>query len=269
MKYGVIGVGVVGGAMLRSFQEKTSGQETIVGYDKYKKIGSLEDVLDAEMVFLSLPTLYSEEMKSYDKTSINEVCEQLEAANYKGLVVIKSTVEPTTVDTLAKKWSLSLVHNPEFLTAKTAYEDFHEQKHIVIGSTTTTNPSRVDALVQFYNKYYPDADITLCTATESESIKIFCNTFYAVKIQYFNELYLLCQKTGANYDFVVSSMIKNNWINPMHTKVPGTDGQLGFGGMCFPKDTAALLSFMQEIGTPHSVLESAVAENKQIRGDSH
>ena len=82
---------------------------------------------------------------------------------------------------------------------------------------------------------------------------------------FFNELYLLCQKLGISYNNVSSTMLKNGWINPMHTIVPGTDGKLGFGGMCFPKDTAALLAFMKTEGVPHKVLEAAVEECKQVR----
>jgi UDPglucose 6-dehydrogenase len=268
MKYGVIGVGVVGGAMLKSFQEKTSGTNiTVVGYDKYKGIGSFEEMLECQIVFLSLPTLYSDEMKMYDKSSIIEVCQDLANHEYPGLVVIKSTVEPETTANLAQETGLSLVHNPEFLTARTAYEDFHDQRHIIIGHTTFTKPDQLLALQDFYSTYYPDAEFTICSSTESESIKIFCNVFYAVKIQFFNEAYLLCQKTGANYDFVVASMLKNGWINPMHTKVPGTDGQLGYGGMCFPKDTNALLSFMQTKDSPHAVLEAAIRERNTLRSD--
>lgn len=267
MSYGVIGVGVVGGAMLRSFQEKVGDETTVMGYDKYKGIGTFEEMLGCDILFLSLPTPYSEELKMYDKSSINEVCHDLHAHNYQGLVVIKSTVEPTTTESLAKETALSLVHNPEFLTAKTAYEDFHDQRHIVIGDTSTTRPGHVDLLHDFYAKYYPEARFTICSSVESESIKIGCNVFYSVKIMYFNEIYLLCQENGADYEVVRTGMLGNNWIHEMHTKVPGTDGQLGYGGMCFPKDTNALLSHMKRVETPHAVLEAAVKERNTLRSD--
>lgn len=268
MKYGVIGVGVVGGAMLRSFQEKVAGTDIVItGYDKYKGIGTFEEMLECDAVFLSLPTLYSKEMGMYDKSSINEVCQDLAKHGYQGLVVIKSTVEPETTENLSRATGLSLVHNPEFLTASTAYEDFHDQRHIVIGSTTTTKPEHLTALREFYATYYPNAEFTIFTSTESETTKISCNVFYAVKIQYFNEIYLLCQKIGANYDSVSAAMLKNGWINPMHTRVPGTDGQLSYGGMCFPKDTNALNSFMRVKDLPHAVLDAAIKERNIFRSD--
>lgn len=262
MKIGIIGVGVVGGAMMKSFLE--NGVD-VVSYDKYKNIGNFTNILNASIVFLSLPTLYNTEMQSYDKSALHEICEQLSENNYKGLVVIKSTVEPTTSQTFADKYKLNIFHNPEFLTSYTAYEDFRDQSHIVIGYTNNITQLQIDMLVNFYKVYYPKAEHSLCKSTESESVKIFCNCFYSVKIQYFNELYLLCKKLGIEYNFVKDMMLKNNWINPMHTVVPGTDGKLGFGGMCFPKDTNALLSFMKVQDTPHKILEAAILENNEIR----
>lgn len=268
MKIGVIGIGVVGGAMYRSLEEKCQGSEvSVVGYDKYKNIGSFEDVAEADIVLLSLPTLYSQQMSSYDKTAIHDVCSRLSKINYSGLVVVKSTVEPMTSQKLADQYNLSVVHNPEFLSANTAYEDFHDQKHIIIGVTTQANQNQVNDLKAFYERFYPDGVITMCSSTESESIKIFCNNYYSVKVQFFNELYLCCQKMNVRYDFVKDKMIQNGWINPMHTNVPGHDGSLSYGGMCFPKDTNALLSFMKEIDTPHQVLEAVVAERNSMRDD--
>jgi len=60
-------------------------------------------------------------------------------------------------------------------------------------------------------------------------------------------------------------MLKNNWINPMHTNVPGPDGELGFGGACFPKDTRALNSYMEKKETEHQVLKSVIEECDRVR----
>ena len=267
MNIGIIGVGYVGGAMLKSLTEKSeNNNDFIIGYDKYKKIGSFENTLNCDIIFLCLPTLYNVETSSYDKSSLEEICEDLVKAKYRGLIIIKSTVEPTTCQKFADKYNLPIVHNPEFLTARTAYEDFHNQKHVILGKTCNVTDEQIDILVKFYKKNYSQADITICNSTESESIKIFCNSFYAVKIQFFNELYLLCQKLNIDYEIVKNTMLKNNWINPMHTNVPGPDGKLSYGGACFPKDTSALLAFMKSNELPCEVLDATVRERNKIRG---
>ncbi len=261
---GIIGLGFVGGAMFKSFSEKGV---SIVGYDKYKNggMGSLESVLNCDIVFLCLPTLFNEELKEYNKGPINEVCLELEKNKYRGVVVVKSTVEPETINKFSKKYNLKLCHNPEFLTARTAYEDFHNQKHIVLGSGLNTTIEDMDSVKEFYKMYYPEASISVCTSLESESMKIMCNSFYASKVMLFNEYYLLCSKNGANYDVIKSLMLKNNWINSMHTSVPGPDGKLGYGGACFPKDTQALCEYMKSYNSPSKVLESVINEKDIVR----
>ena len=73
---------------------------------------------------------------------------------------------------------------------------------------------------------------------------------------------------GCNYDNVKDLMLKNKWINPMHTNVPGPDGKLSYGGYCFPKDTNALLQHMKKMKTPCQVLESTIQERNQMRNDN-
>ena len=273
---GIIGLGFVGGAMEKSFNNKIiendlSGEYQIYCYDKYKSggIGTFENILMCDMLFLALPTLYNNELKSYDYSAIYETCDKLTKNNFKGLVVIKSTLEPTITEKLSELYNcLDFVHNPEFLTARTAYEDFHNQHHIVLGKSKKCLDRKFDMLAETYSKLYPLARLSKCSSIESESMKIFCNTFYAVKIQYFNELYLLSQKIDADYNKIVEMMICNGWINPMHTNVPGPDGQLSYGGLCFPKDTNALLEFMKKMDTPCSVLNATIEERNSFRNDN-
>lgn len=187
---------------------------------------------------------------------------------YNGIIVIKSTVEPETTEKLAQRFpELAFVHNPEFLSAATAKEDFRNQKHIVLGKSSTCSEKQLKSLEEFYTVYFPDAKISVCSSLESESMKIFCNCFYSVKIQFFTELYLLCQKNGCSYDMVKNLMLGNGWINPMHTMVPGNDGNISYGGYCFPKDTNALNEYMAKLDVPHSVLESVINERNTMRQD--
>lgn len=262
---GVIGVGVVGNAVFQGFQIK--GHTNIYGYDKYKNIGCFGDMLECDIVFLCLPTFYSDEMKEYDKTEIHKCCKLLEENNYKGIVVIKSTVEPGTTQNLSNEYNLKIMHNPEFLSAVSNIVDFVEQKHIVLGKSQSTSESDVKKLHNIYKRYFPQATISECMSDESESMKIYVNSYYSVKVQFFNELYLLAEKTNIRYDVIRDLMLKNGWINPMHTNVPGPDGKLSYGGMCFPKDTNALHQHMLKNDTPGAVLKATIDERNSMRDD--
>ena len=264
MTIGIIGIGFVGTALKTSFIEKNISIST---YDKYKPgEGTFVECLATDIIFLCLPTLFSEERKEYNKDAINDIMLLLDQHNYKGVIVIKTTIEPTTCENLNKLYpTQNIVNNPEFLSAKTAIQDFHNQKHIVLGKTTLCGDEAYQKVIAFYATNYPEATISQCTSTESESMKIFVNSFYASKIQIFNEFYSVCNNLNINYNNVKTLMLKNNWINPMHTDVPGSDGSLSFGGACFPKDTQALLQVMEKCNAHCKVLKAVINERNLMR----
>jgi UDPglucose 6-dehydrogenase len=266
MKVGIIGLGFVGNSMLESFKLLNI---QVSGYDKFKEggIGTFEEMLNQDILFLALPTPYSEVLKKYNYGPIEETLKLLKENNYQGICVLKSTVQPKITYNLEEKYGLPLIHNPEFLTARTAFEDFHNQKHIVLGSGKLVLEEQYNLVKNFYQLYYPNAEISECTSLESESMKIFCNSFYAVKVQFFTELYCLCQKNNSDYNKIKDMMLKNNWINPMHTTIPGPDGNISYGGLCFPKDTNALQKYMEELNSPNLVLSGCIIERNQMRED--
>ena len=260
----VCGIGVVGNSLVKSFEKK---EMVVKKYDKYKNYGKIEELIESPIIFLCLPTLYSLEKKEYDKTEIYNICQYLKDNKYTGIVVVKSTVEPGTCRILKDTYNLNILHNPEFLTAKTAEYDFENQTHIVIGGDKITDKN-INFLANFYNQYWSDTDISIATYEESEIMKIGVNSFYSVKIQFFNELYSLANTfENTNYNKIVNMMLKNNWISPQHTQVPGTDGKLSYGGMCFPKDTNALYQLMLRRGTPCEVLGGTILERNIMRDD--
>jgi nucleotide sugar dehydrogenase len=262
MNIGLIGCGFVGGSLLKSFELKGV---SVTAYDKYKSIGSIEYVAKTDIVFMCLPTPFVKD-RGFCKDGIYENLDKLEKLNFSGLVVIKSTVEPGFTNNLNTKFSFGICHNPEFLTARTAFEDFHTQKHIVLGKAEDSK--HFSFLADMFGKLYPDAEISICSSDESESMKLFCNNFYAMKVMIFNEFYDLCSKREISYDKVIELMLKNNWINPMHTKVPGPDGSLAYGGACFCKDTNALNEFSKRNGIMRKVLDAAIQERDSIREDN-
>ena len=142
---------------------------------------------------------------------------------------------------------------------------FDNQSHIVIGGVDK-NDKNITYLKDFYTKYWPVAKISISQYEESELMKIGVNSFYATKIQFFNEIYSLTETfKDTSYEKVVSMMIANNWISPNHVTVPGVDGKLSYGGMCFQKDTNALYQLMLKKETPNMVLGSVINERNQMR----
>ena len=98
-------------------------------------------------------------------------------------------------------------------------------------------------------------------------MKLSANSFYAMKIQYFTEIFLLCNKVDCSYNIVRDTLLKNNWINPMHTTIPGSDGKISYGGLCFPKDTNALNKYMEREQVPNELLNSTINERNKLRDD--
>lgn len=261
MNIAQIGKGFVGSALAKSFELK--GIKT-VAYDKFQKIGQIEDIFNSDIVFLCLPTPFVKG-KGFDLSAIRENLQKLSEVNYTGLCVLKSTVEIGVTKMLCKDYGLNICHNPEFLTERTAFEDFHNQDHIVLGSNIKSK--KFNDLVLLYKELYPTAMISICSSDESEAMKIFVNNFYAMKISIFNEFYFLSNKLGVDFSRVKDLMIMNKWISPHHTNVPGPDGKPFWGGNCFVKDTHALLLQMKAVDTPSLTLDAAIKERNEVRKD--
>jgi len=87
----------------------------------------------------------------------------------------------------------------------------------------------------------------------------------ATKVVFMNEIEALCSKTGVNYNMVAEMVTQDRRIGSSHMRVPGPDGTYGFGGMCFPKDTSALLKYAEQTGTAMNVLDAAVKKNTLLR----
>jgi nucleotide sugar dehydrogenase len=266
MIVGIIGLGFVGNAIYQSFFKK---KIEMCVYDKYKNIGNLESCLNTSILFLALPTVYDSSLGSYNKQPIYETCAYLNEYKYRGTIIIKSTIEPNSIEELSLKFpELNFVHNPEFLKANTAVEDFHNQTHIVLGKSSTCSTNNYNHLIHFYKEYYPTAKISECSSLESEMMKIFVNSFYSVKIQFFTEMYLTCQKVGGDFKTVRNMMLANEQIHPSFTNVPGHDGQISYGGLCFPKDTNALNQYLIRNDIPNGLLDACIKERNKMRNDN-
>lgn len=238
IKVGVVGVGMVGGAMV-SYFEKVGVKPFL--YDLGKNLGSKEEVNQADVVFVCVPTPYLKDGEGFDLSYVKETCEFLEDDK---VVVIKSTVVPGTTENLQKEYqNLKFLFNPEFLVEARAVEDMLNPDRQIVGYTEESKD-----LAETVLKMLPRAPYEkIMSATEAETVKYFGNTFLAVKVIFGNQLYDLCQKLDIDYDVVREGGAADPRIGPSHLDV--FHGRFrGYGGKCLIKDTRALIQLADSLG---------------------
>lgn len=263
MKIGICGIGFVGNAVYKCLLNYN--HLTLFTYDKYKKINDFNNLLDTDILFICLPTNINIEKQTYDMSEIDNTIKLLSLNNYKGAIIIKSTILPPYCANINNIYTnLKIIHNPEFLTARTAVEDFENQSHIVLGFTKYSTDLK-DLIKYFYINIFPFAEISITSSECASLMKLSCNSFYAVKIQFFSEIYLLCNRLDISYNEVKTLMLNNKWINPNHMTIPGPDGHISFGGACFPKDITALSNFMDKMDISNNVISSTIEERNRMR----
>ena len=266
-KLGFIGYGIVGKATADGFR---SGGHKILFHDKFKKSESLETVvLESEFIFICVPTPMFSDYQGIDLAIVEDVVEKvakrvLETQDgKKKVVVIKSTVVPTTTAKFIKKYpKVSFVVNPEFLTESNSSWDFMHPDRTIIGAR---DKNAALALKKLNQTILPkNSKFFLTDSTTAEFAKYMSNCYLAAKTMIANEFYQLAQKLGINYD-EARVMVEADPRVGSHIKVPGPDGYLGFGGKCFPKDMVALLSLGKALKVDFSVLETIWKKNLKIR----
>lgn len=260
-KIGIIGNGFVGNAIYQNIRNKVN---TVCVFDvnQTKSTHSYEETISSDIVFVCLPTPMKERFGGEcDLSYINEFFENL-PSNLSGIFVIKSTVPVGTTEKISSnRKDLKIVHNPEFLTARNSVNDFLNAERNIIGG----NEEWAKVIENFYLAHFPHISNILVNSNESEAIKYFSNTFLSVKVAYFNLMYDFCEKIGINYENVKNGVIADSRIGSSHTKVPGVDGDRGFGGTCFPKDLNALNETFRENDLNTSILKEIWEYNISIR----
>jgi UDPglucose 6-dehydrogenase len=190
------------------------------------------------------------------------VLNDLQRICYSGLCVIKSTVLPSIVRRIINDYkSLNIVTNPEFLTEKNALHDFINAKTVIIGGDEENR----NVLYQFFKRLWPNAKFSLLKADEAMMIKYMLNNYLTVKVSFINEYYDLVNKSGMNWNFIISTFSADDRIGKTHLNCPGPDGDRGFGGKCFPKDLNAMIYEMEQLNVQHDVLKAAWSDNEHFR----
>lgn len=247
----IVGNGVVGNATGRHLKE-IEGQD-VRFYDVIKEKRDIEfkDIFKADFLFICLPTPTIKGKQVL--TILNDFMRSIK--EYKGIIVIKSTVIPGTCERYMWEYNLRVNHFPEFLTEANAYKDACNPDRFIIAGEDRFE------ILQLYKKTEPHIFLFEDTKT-SEMIKYANNYFLALKVAYANEMYDMCEKAGIKYFDVQMAISADSRIGSSHLNI---SKERGFGGMCFPKDTVALLNKF-----PNSkILKAMIEYNTSIRKDNH
>jgi UDPglucose 6-dehydrogenase len=270
---GVIGNGFVGGAVVGAFCY--DWEVKVYDKDKMRSLNTEEEVIHQDIVFICLPTpMVDAEGGDCNLSILENALESISIKNKRSdnLFAIKSTVPIGTTKKLKEKYpNLNIVHSPEFLTAKNARVDFISASRHIVGipnyKENSENSSSTDfnAIFELYKTRFPGSRLIVMDSNESEFVKYACNCFFATKVMYFNEIKLLADKIGIDWNSVMNGILSDGRISQSHSSVPGHDGDMGFGGTCFPKDINAFIRTIEQNGINPIIMKSVWEQNKNVR----
>jgi UDPglucose 6-dehydrogenase len=276
----IVGSGVVGQATGKGFAKKghhiqyvdVDPQTITTLHTASLSAGTIEEVnwddVDIVIMTVATPSVNGRTVLDQIEAAARHVGEGLARTDHYVIVVVRSTVPPTTTEEriipILERASGKLVGvdfgvamNPEFLRQTSSEQDFARPWVTVIGSN---DPRTLDFMRKLYKPF--GALIVECTPTEAEMIKYVNNIYNAVKISYFNEVDAICQKLGVDSNLisaVVARSAEGIW-NPLY----GTRGGAPYGGACLPKDTSAFMGWLQERGWEHLMLEATIEMNRRL-----
>ena len=270
-KIGIVGQGYVGTAVRTVFQKHYD----VSTYDINVKLSTCDTlqelVTKSEVIFICVPTPMNKD-RSCNTDIVEDVISDINDSMYidimnhhpkmDKIVVIKSTVPPGTTERLDEENdNITVIFNPEFLTEANYLDDFKNQNRIILGGKRPGTTK----VKQVYSKVLPKTKVIKTGATHAEMVKYFTNTFLATKVSFANEMNLICDKLGIDYDKVVEYATYDERLGKSHWAVPGPDGHYGFGGSCFPKDINALIKVCEKMDIPPNILSAVWDTNTLVR----
>lgn len=257
IKIAIAGVGMVGGAMKRYFEKKSSVE--LFTYDKGKGEGSIEDINKADIIFICVPTPWDAKTKHFNTSIIEEVIKNITGEK---IIVIKSTVSIGTTERLQKVFARhAILFNPEFLTEVTADQDMNYPDRQIIGYVNDAG-YRISANIMHLLPLAPFE--TIVPARQAEAVKLFGNSWFAVKVALMNQFADIYKKvtgdTDEDFQKVADIMAMDKRIGRTHLRI-WHKNKRGYAGKCLPKDTRCAIEQGQGLAT---ILEAAEEYNNNL-----